>query len=363
MGLGLGKGNVAGSYKIYMVMTLSSLTIAGYIVLLHSYISTGASASVLVFYQHVVATSLLFSLAFIFERKRRPPLTLQTISLAFLLGLLQIPLGKLLLTWSLRFISATCQSVALNSKTALVFILAVAFQRESFSFFTVNGQAKLWGITLSGVGTTIMILWRGPATAIVRPEGTFQGQFIGWLMTGASLLSLSFANLLVEDVAAKYRGVMSWVAMISFWGTIQTATVAAFTERDLTAWKIQWEGSLQVLLILYGGVLVTGLCFYVTSWCIYKKGSVFASAFHPLNIVFSFFLETIILRKAAQFGSIAGAILVTLGLYLLLWAKSNDTMSTKLKGKVGNSTLDKHSHNKPLLRDELNSSDPAYQCA
>ncbi|KAJ4962838.1 hypothetical protein NE237_022777 [Protea cynaroides] len=168
-----------------------------YIVLLHSYISTGASASVLVFYQHIIATSLLFSLAFLFERKRRPPLTLQTISWAFLLGLLQIPLGKLLLTWSLRFISATCQSIAMNAKTALVFVLAVAFGRERFSFLTINGQAKLWGITLSAVGTTIMIVWRGSTAAMQLPEGTFQDQLIGWIMTGSSLLSLAFANLLM----------------------------------------------------------------------------------------------------------------------------------------------------------------------
>ncbi|KAK1269271.1 hypothetical protein QJS04_geneDACA013927 [Acorus gramineus] len=104
---------------------------------------------------------------------------------------------------------------------------------------------------------------------------------------------------------------------MSFFGTIQTATFAAITE-PLYSWKIRWTGSLMPFVILYGGCIMPLLASYALIWCIHKKGPVFAAAFSPLQIIFSFLIETLIQGKQAHLGSIFGAMLVIGGLYLLL---------------------------------------------
>lgn len=52
----------------------------------------------------------------------------------------------------------------------------------------------------------------------------------------------------------------------------------------------------------FQGIAVTGLSYYVITWSIKKKGPVFASAFDPLLVVFSFFLQTFVLGNSAYLG-------------------------------------------------------------
>lgn len=55
-----------------------------------------------------------------------------------------------------------------------------------------------------------------------------------------------------ESIAFRYPADLSLSAMIAVCGTIQTVTVAAFMERDASAWKIHRKGSLQLVAILHG---------------------------------------------------------------------------------------------------------------
>ena len=49
------------------------------------------------------------------------------------------------------------------------------------------------------------------------------------------------------------------------------------------------------MCVEFQGIVVTGLSYYVMTWSIKKKGPVFASAFDPLLVVFSFFLQTFVM--------------------------------------------------------------------
>ncbi|RZS13124.1 hypothetical protein BHM03_00044687 [Ensete ventricosum] len=48
------------------------------------------------------------------------------------------------------------------------------------------------------------------------------------------------------------------------------------------------------------GILVTGLSYLARMWCIHRKGPVFATAFSPLLVVFSFLLHTLVLGGATH---------------------------------------------------------------
>ncbi|KAF5204302.1 Wat1-related protein [Thalictrum thalictroides] len=191
------------------------------------------SPAIFTFYEHFISTFLLSILAFYCERGKRPPLTLNVFLWAFFLGFLQIPLGHLLLTQSLSYISATFQSTALNTTGAVTFLMAVILGKEALRFYTLNGQAKLWGIVLSVVGASIMVLWSGPRL----------GPLLSFSDIGAR-----------EHVATRYRADMSLSAMMCFCGALQTAMIAGLTEKS-SAWKANLYGSYELLVILYGVIL------------------------------------------------------------------------------------------------------------
>ncbi|KAL5699577.1 hypothetical protein ACHQM5_030459 [Ranunculus cassubicifolius] len=312
-------------YTPHLLMTLCFLDLAILLVFLqHLTSNPGFSSVIYVFYSHLISTILLAVLAFFCERGKRPAFTLSIFLWSFLLGFLQIPLGHLLITESLNYVSATFQSTALNTSNAVTFLMAITFRREVVAFCTINGQAKLWGLLFSILGTTVMVLWPGPTLLMSHISPEIGNRIIGYLMVLGVLLFGSSASLLVEHAARKYSADMTLSAMMCFCGTLQTGIIACLRERDMLVWKINLQGSVELAVILYGGIVVSGVGYYMQTWCIHKRGPVFAGAFNPLLILFTFLLEILTFKKAVHVGSILGAIFVIVGLYLLLWAKADD---------------------------------------
>ncbi|XP_064964138.1 WAT1-related protein At2g37460 [Musa acuminata AAA Group] len=310
----------------YLVMTMTQFCLAGFLVILRSVLapSAGVSATVLVAYQQLLSALVLSLLALLFDRRQGPKPTPKILAWSAVIGLLQIPLGELMFTTSLRYVTATFQSVAMNTIPVVVFVLATATGRERFRFCSLGGQWKLWGTLASATGATIVVLLSDRDSAgLTAGDG---GRLVGIVMVGVSVLAEATANLLVERVALQYHADLKLSAMITVFGTLQVAVVAGTMERDLSAWRIKWSGSLELLAIVYGGILVNGVSYFARNWCIHKKGPVFGSAFSPLLVVFSFLLQIILIGVSEELASIVGSVLVILGLYLLLWAKAKDDM-------------------------------------
>lgn len=55
-------------------------------------------------------------------------------------------------------------------------------------------------------------------------------------------------------------------------------------------------------LIAWQGLVITGVSFYLQSWCIEKKGPVFAAIFTPLALVFTMLCSTIFLGEMIYLG-------------------------------------------------------------
>ncbi|XP_008801530.2 WAT1-related protein At4g08290-like [Phoenix dactylifera] len=321
---GSGLGSAVEAAAPYLVMTLRQLALSVLLVILQSVLdpSLGVSAVVMVVYQQLVSLLLLCSLALLFDRGKRPKPSSQILSWAFFIGFLQIPVGELMFTASLRYITATFQSVAMNLIPAVVFVLAVACRQERFRSCSARGQAKLWGVLVSTAGATFVVV--SSSRDDDPSAGSGEGHFVGSLMVGLAVLGVAFANLFVERVAVKYPADLTLAAIMNLFGTLQTLIVAALIERNPSSWRIKLAGSLQLLAILYGGTVVTGLSYLALNWCVRKKGPVFATAFSPLLVIFSFLIQTLVLGVAAKHESFIGSVLVVGGLYLLLWAKSKD---------------------------------------
>ncbi|XP_077216616.1 WAT1-related protein At5g07050-like [Tasmannia lanceolata] len=321
-------------YKPHLVMILVKLCLAGFLILLQTVLSNEISALVLVVYEHIISTLLLSALAFFLEKGKRPPLSFKILCYAFIMGLLEIVICQLFFTLSLQFISAVYESIALNMLAATTFVMAVVFRQESFQFKKISGQAKALGVVVSVAGATTVVLWDGPIVLKSSSSSGFTATWdaiIGGILLVIAVLGGSSWDILVGYVTRYYPADLSLTAMMLFFGTIQTAIITAFIEKR-SSWELKWEGGMVLLVILYGGILVTGLSYYAQLWCIREKGPVFMESYSPLVIVFSVLLETLFLKTSVYLGSIVGAVLVVAGLYLLLWAKDKDTAKESMQG-------------------------------
>ncbi|KAF3339047.1 WAT1-related protein [Carex littledalei] len=282
----------------YAVMTLRFLSAAGLMAMLQSTLDSvhGVNSVVLTVYQQLASTSVLISLTLLFDQGRRKP-SLQILSWICLIGFLQITVAELLLTSSLRYITATVQSIGLNIIPVAVFVLAVLVGREKFAWGSVYEQGKLWGVIISVVGATLVVLASDSDSSGDGGDiGASDEYLVGVLMVAVAVLILSAAYILVERMAIEYSSDLALSAMINLFGMIQTVIVAVLTVRDPSSWKINTD-SLELIAILYGGIVVTGIFYFGQNWCIHTKGPVFVASFHPLLVVFSFIFEILFFQS------------------------------------------------------------------
>jgi hypothetical protein len=111
----------------------------------------------------------------------------------------RITVAEMLLTSSLRYISATVQSIGLNIMPVSVFILAVLAGRENFAWGSVYGQAKLWGVFASAAGASLVVLASDSDSAGGGGAGAYDGFWAGVSMVALAVLALSVTSLLVVN--------------------------------------------------------------------------------------------------------------------------------------------------------------------
>ncbi|KAL9254653.1 WAT1-related protein [Drosera capensis] len=312
--------------KPYLFLTLNQLCLSGFMILVETLLSDGVNGLAFVVYEHAISTVFLSFLAFFLER--RPTFTIKVAGYAFLLALFQVVLCQMLMTVALDYISSTYESIGLNLVPSIILVLALVFGQEKLSFATINGYATVCGLACSAAGAVTIVLWKGPVIfKVFLSEGlqeTSDG-VIGGVMVIVGILATSFWSITLAHVVKIYPAEFSLAAIMNFFGTIQTAIIAAALVPS-SSWKFKWNGGLTLISLSLGGIVVTGLSYYLMAWSIKKKGPVFTAAFNPLLVIFSFLLQTFVLGSSVHLGSILGAVLVVVGLYLLLWAKSRDTI-------------------------------------
>ncbi|GJN23757.1 hypothetical protein PR202_gb11435 [Eleusine coracana subsp. coracana] len=105
--------------------------------------------------------------------------------------------------------------------------------------------------------------------------------------------------------------------------TVQTFIIALIAERDFSKWKPQSNVSL--LAVLYAGFAVTGVSYYLQTWCVEMKGPVFLSLWTPLCFVLTMFCSSFFLGEIVHLGSIIGGILLVGALYCVLLGKIKES--------------------------------------
>ncbi|KAH9758891.1 protein WALLS ARE THIN 1 [Citrus sinensis] len=239
---------------------------------------------------------------------------------------------------------------AMTLNFALQFILLALVGIEKVRLDRKDGIAKVVGTLFCVAGATVITLYKGPTIYSpapplnqIQPNSLTSTIFLSlgdakgknWTLGCVYLIGhcLSWSGWLVMQapVLKKYPARLSVTAYTCFFGLIQFMIIAAIFERNLDAWIFHNGG--EVFSILYAGVVASGIAFAVQIWCIDRGGPVFVAVYQPVQTLVVAIMASFALGEEFYLGGyvpatsparIIGAVLIVVGLYLVLWGKSEE---------------------------------------
>ncbi|XP_061374600.1 WAT1-related protein At3g18200 [Gastrolobium bilobum] len=324
--------------KVKLIVALLALQFcfAGFHIVSRLALNIGVSKVVYPVYRNIIAVLMLSPLAYFLEKNQRPPLTFSLLFQFFLLALLGITANQGFYLLGLYYASPTFASAMQNSVPAITFVMASALRLEEVNMARRDGVTKVLGTIACVGGATIITLYKGPPLLHLQTHKILQGDTLdvaqsstkiqNWIWGCIFLLGhcLSWAGWMVfqTPVVKKYPAKLSLTSFTCFFGLIQFLIIAAFVETDIESWKIQ--SAEELFTILYAGVVASGIVISLQTWCIQKGGPVFVAVFQPLQTFLVAIMAAIILGDQLYSGGVIGAILIVLGLYLVLWGKTQE---------------------------------------
>ncbi|XP_022926699.1 WAT1-related protein At3g18200 [Cucurbita moschata] len=331
----MAKGKLV-SEKIKLILALIALQFcyAGFHIVSRVALNIGVSKVVYPVYRNAIALALLSPFAYFLEKNERPPLTFSLLFQFFLLALLGITANQGFYLLGLNNASPTFASAMQNSVPAITFVMASVLRLEQINFRRRDGLAKLLGTIGSVGGATVITLYRGPplfhnlltqgSSILGMDEPTLKVQNWRWGCIYLLGHCLSWAGWMVfqASVLKKYPAKLTITSYTCFFGLIQFLVIAGFVETDYQYWKIQ--SAEELFTILYAGVVASGIVISLQTWCIQNSDPVFVAVFQPLQTFLVAIMAFLILGDRLFSGGVIGAVLITFGLYLVLWGKSKE---------------------------------------
>lgn len=339
----------------FVVMVLAVTALAINMIISKMAMSNGTSFFILSVYSNALATIVLFPCAFLSHRSNRPPLTFPILRRIFLLACFGC-LGDIGSYAGILNSSPTLGTELLNLVPGFTYILAIIFRMEGMNLRRSSDVSKSLGTLVSIAGASVVTFYRGPAimnkAMTLGSSGLLFSSQQNWILGGILLATAAFSTAawsIVQTLILKiYPSEMIIVAIYCLFVTTQSTLVAVIAEKDTTAWKLQAEMGL--VAVLYAGIINITLRLYMMSWCLSRKGPLFVSLFNPLTIVVSVVIGVIFFNEILYFGSVAGAVILVVGFYAVVWGKEKEG-----KMNIGNQVChgESTSHETPLLQDAV----------
>ncbi|XWS40777.1 hypothetical protein CRYUN_Cryun17cG0024600 [Craigia yunnanensis] len=297
----------------------------------------GMSYFICIAYCYVLATLVFLPLAFIFNRYfsllTLPSLKFPLISRICLLRLLWY--SSMICSYKgIELGSPTLASAISNLTPAFTFILAVFFRMEKVAFRSSRTQAKIIGTITSISGALVIVFYKGPkvissppgtssSVLLQRPLGSSQSNWIiGGLLEAVAYLLSSFWYIIQSQVMKIYPEEIVVNFFYNFSVAFISLPVCLLAEPNLSSWRL--TPSIAVVSVLYSGLFGFSFSSAVHTWGIRLKGPVFVAIFRPTSIVIAVVMSAIFLGEAVYLGSVIGAVILTTGLYAVLWGKAKE---------------------------------------
>ncbi|KAJ6400834.1 hypothetical protein OIU84_016291 [Salix udensis] len=316
-----------GQWKPVVGMLVISFALAIVNLLLKKMVDHGTNNMVIATYRLSSSAIFLAPIAYYWERKSRPKLTASIFFHLFFGAFVGLTLTQYLFLLGLEYISATFSCAFINTVPVNTFILALLFRVEKVSMSSKEGRAKVLGTFICMGGSVLLILYKGIPLTNSRSDAMISGKkkqnwVAGSMLSFAGCFMWSAWFLMQAKISKIYPCQYSSTAIMSFFGAVQSGVFSLILKRDFSMWIL--KSKLEIISVLNAGIIGSGLCYVGMSWCIKQRGPLFTSAFTPFIQIFAAMFDFSILHEQIYLGSVLGSILVILGLYILLWGKSNE---------------------------------------
>ncbi|XP_050207172.1 WAT1-related protein At5g64700 [Mercurialis annua] len=321
--------------KAYLAVFLVQSIYAGMFLISKAAFNGGLNNFVFVFYRQATATIFLGPVALFLERKNIPPMSFVTFCKLFLLSLFGVTLSLDIYGIGLVYTTATLAAATTNCLPVITFFLALLLRMEVLKLRTSAGKAKVIGIVACIGGVATLAFVKGPHFKqlchyhIFGIHNTYQPHVSSGLtwVKGCFLMLMSntFWGLwlvLQVGVLKSYPSKLLFTTFQCCLSSIQSFVIAIALVRHPHEWMLGWN--VKLLAVLYCGILVTGVTFYIQSWIVEKKGPVFLAMSTPLNLVLTIFCSAVLLCETITLGSLLGGLLLVVGLYCVLWGKRKE---------------------------------------
>ncbi|GAA0159014.1 hypothetical protein LIER_15899 [Lithospermum erythrorhizon] len=321
----------------YMAVVFMQIVYAGMSLFSKAAITKGMNPYVFVVYRQAFASAALAPFAYYTERSNPAKLTLPILCKLFVSSLFGITMCLILYYVALDYVSATFATAINNIVPPLTFLLAVCTKMEKLSFKNKIGPVKLLGSIIGLSGAIILTFVKGPTAINPGNEGHISDlparvyTHSDWVK-GALILTLS--NLLWTvwlltqgPISKQYPAKLRTTALQCFFSSIQSAIWTVSYERNNASWRLGWNVNL--VSVLYCGVVVTGINYWLTVWVVAKKGPVFPNLFNPISLMVTAACSIIFFKEVLHWGSLCGMVLLMVGLYAILWGKNTEAKMSK----------------------------------
>ncbi|KAB8082371.1 hypothetical protein EE612_004262 [Oryza sativa] len=318
--------------KLFIGVLALQFLLAGFHIVSRAALNMGISKIVFIAYRNLISLALLAPFAYFLEKKDRPPLTFSLLVEFFLLALCGITANQGFYLLGLYHLSPTYASAIQNTVPAITFAMAAVLRLEQVDLGKRHGVAKVVGTVVSIGGATVITLYKGLPLfnhnlniKSLSSSSLILNWTLGCVFILGHCLSWSGWMVLQVPVLKRYPARLSVLSLTCIFGLLQFLVIAAFTEEDLSRWKVN-SGS-ELFTILYAGLVASGVAFALQIWCIDRGGPLFTAVFQPVQTVAVAVMAAIILGDQLYSGGIIGAVLIVIGLYFVLWGKSEEKKS------------------------------------
>ncbi|KAI4296298.1 hypothetical protein L6164_036266 [Bauhinia variegata] len=320
-----------------LLMVLVQIAYAAVNFMYNIVIDDGMSMRVATAYRLSFGAAFTVPLALILERKDRPKMTWRVFFMANLCGLFGGSLYQNLYYVALALTTPTFVTAIYNLVPAITFTMAIACGYEKLNLGSAAGKAKVVG-TLAGIGGAMLLtFFRGLKIDIPSFQVNIlrshhlqninsRTSLLGILLSIGSCFSCASWLIIQAKMSKEYPLHHSCAALMSFTGAIQATIFALIVDRDMIQWKLGWN--IRLLTVAYSGIVASGICVIVIAWCMQKRGPLFTAVFNPLLLVLVAIASCLLLKEQFYLGSVLGAVLIVIGLYMVLWGKSKETEKT-----------------------------------
>ncbi|KAF7803282.1 WAT1-related protein [Senna tora] len=328
-------------WKPFAAMIAIDFAFALVNILVKKLLQDGINHLVFITYRLTISALFLAPIAFISERNCRPRLTFRILCYLFFSAILGASVTQYLYLLGIQYTSATFACAFLNIVPVVTFIMALPFGLESVNIKSKSGKGKIIGTVICIGGALLLTLYKGKplfndnycdhhhnveSSAILKVANSPARNAKRWSVGVIALIvgTLFWASwfILQANIGKRYPCQYSSTAIMTSFAAIQSAVLSFSTGHTLSMWLL--KGKLQILTVLFSGMVGSGMCFVGLSWCVKKKGPLFTSAFSPLVQIMVAFIDVPFLHEQLHLGSLIGSILVMIGLYILLWANKKE---------------------------------------